>query len=162
MALFGLKKSREVKEAREIIKELEKEERETEKVSIKEEAPVPEAKPEAEQKVASEFAPLFVRIDKYKQILQTMNYLKTTMNAVKSSLSILKELDTLRQENLKMVEDAVVKVEDRLAGLDSNFMRPSGFSEEVPELRHVENVEITLDDLKGQINQLKAQIEGFA
>jgi hypothetical protein len=160
MALFGLKKNREVKEAGEIIRELDMEEKMQEHVPVSV-APTPEApKPEAEKQ--QDFAPLFVRIDKYKNILQNMNYLKTTVSAVKSSLSILKELDALRQDNLKMVEEAVVKVEGKLANLDSNFMRPSGFSEDAPELRYVDDVEITLDDLKNQISQIKAQIDGFA
>ena len=166
MALFGLRKKKEVKEAKDIIKELEKEERYLEK-----KMPEAERMPEkiqtgvektAEQKPSAEFAPLFVRINKYNQILSTMNYLKTTINAVKSSISILKELDKLREENLKMVETAVNKVEQRLLTLDSSFMRPSGFVEDVGELQNVESVELTLGDLKNQINQLKAQIDTLA
>jgi len=41
-------------------------------------------------------------------------------------------------------------------------MRPSGFVDEAPELQSTEGVEVTIDDLKTQINQLKAQIETLA
>jgi len=159
MALFGIKKKGEVKEATDIIKELEKEEH---VLGRPPDPPVPAEQAMAEQQRQQEFAPLFVRIDKYRQILQTMNFLKTTMGAMRSSLSILRELDRLRDENLKMVEGAVSKVEQRMMALDSNFMRPSGFVEDVPELRDVEGVELTLEDLRTQIEQLKAQIETFA
>ncbi len=160
MALFGLKKKKGVKEAKDVMKELDKEEKLLEKRMPKAEAmPTP---PKAEKKQKPEFAPLFVRINKYRQILHTMNYMKTTINAVKSSISILKELDKLRDENLRMVEDAVNTVDQRMLTLDSSFMRPSGFVEEVPQLQDVENLGVTLEDLRSQINQLKSQIETLA
>lgn len=160
MALFGLKKKKGVKEAKDVIKELDKEEKLLEKRMPEAEAMTPP--PKAEKKQKPEFAPLFVRINKYKQILHTMNYMKTTINAVKSSISILKELDKLRDENLRMVEGAVNTVEQRMLTLDSSFMRPSGFVEQVPQLQDVESFGVTLEDLRSQINQLKSQIESLA
>jgi len=164
MALFGFrKKPGDVKEAKDVLKELEKEE----KILGNEpssEGPVPEPEKEEQQKheAKPEVSPLFVRVTKYKQILRTMNFLKTTIAAVRSSISILGELDNLREENLKMVEEAVNKMEARVRELDSGFMRPSGFVDEAPELQSTEGVEVTIDDLKMQINQLKAQIETLA
>jgi chromosome segregation ATPase len=159
MALFGLRKKKEVKEAGDVLKDLEKEEKILEKKEPEAESMPPEPEVKEER---PDFAPLFVRINKYRQILQTMNYLKTTLNATKSTLSVLKELDKMRKENLKMVEDAIDKVEKRLLTLDSTFMRPSGYVEKVPEFHDVESLGPTLEDLRGQINQLKAQIESLA
>jgi chromosome segregation ATPase len=159
MALFGLRKKKEVKEAGDVLKDLEKEEKILEKKEPEAESMPPEPKVEKEK---PDFAPLFVRINKYRQILQTMNYLKTTVNATKSTLSVLKELDKMRRENLKILEGAIDKVNQRLMTLDSNFMRPSGYVENVPEFRDVESLGPTLEELKGQIDQLKSQIESLA
>lgn len=154
MPLFGRKKKekkREVREAEELVKSLEKEEREK-KLKM----------PEAKKPERPEFAPLFVRLNRYKQILHEMNYLKTTMGMVKNSLSILNELDRLRKDNLKIIQEAVGKVEKRLLTLDSEFMRPSGFTERVPEIRDVESLEVTMADLRREIDRLKGELEQIA
>lgn len=163
MPLFGRKKREipkeellppPIEEASELVKQLEKKE--------VEEGKVEDAKREisgVEGGERSSFAPLFVRLNRYKQILSTMNYLKNTINMVKSALSVLNELDKMREQNLKMVQGAIDKVEEKMLKLDSEFMRPSGFVEEIPEVQDVEIVEATLSDLKGQIDQLKSEIE---
>ena len=190
MPIFGRKKKPElVQEAKELVERLEKEEK-VEKakvvkpspqtavqqppvsaqpvVSMQPGAPTQPAPVEAaaaeEKQEKPEFAPLFVRLNRYRQILRTMNYLKNTIAMVRSGLAILKEMDKLREENLKLIESSVEKVEKRLLSLDSEFMRPSGYEEEMPELQlqDVGSLEDTLTDLKTQIDQLKAELERMA
>jgi len=93
-----------------------------------------------------------------------MNYLKMSINLIKNQLSILSELDRLREENLKLLHSAVNRVNNRLMKLDSEFMRPSGFMEEMPELQmqDAESLESTIADLKGQIEHLKSEVETIA
>ncbi len=108
------------------------------------------------------FAPVFVKLDRYKQILGSMNYLKTTLMIVKNSLSVLDEMDKLRSDNLAVVKDALDKVEKKILTLDSEFLRPSGFHEEMPQLHDVASLSVTIDDLKGQIEQLKSELGNMA
>lgn len=116
-----------------------------------------EIKPETKEEKPT-FAPLFVKLDRYKQILTTMNYVKTALVMVKNSLSILDELDKIRSENLSVVRDALDKVEKSMLTLDSEFLRPSGFHEETSQLNEVASLSVTIDDLKGQIEQLKSEL----
>ena len=118
------------------------------------------------------FAPLFVKIDRYRQILNAIGSLKTTMIMLKNSLLTLNELDKARDETFKLVQDAVGKLEGKLNSLDQELVRPSGFQErtnishdttsERPEYQDVETVEATIADLKGQIEQLKSELETVA
>lgn len=122
------------------------------------------------------FAPLFVKIDRYRQILNAIGGLKTTMIMLKNSLMTLNELDKARNETFKIVQDAIGKLEGRLNSLDQELVRPSGFQErspvlsptisydvvDRPEYQDVETVEATIADLKGQIEQLKAELENIA
>ncbi|TAL46742.1 hypothetical protein EPN87_04530 [archaeon] len=109
------------------------------------------------------FAPLFVKLDKYKGLLSAMGYLKTNLVMLRSSLAILKDLDKLRDENLKIVEEGMEKMDKKLATLDSEFLRPSGFREEAHhDVKDVESLEGTIADLKGQIDQLKSELETYA
>ncbi len=107
------------------------------------------------------FAPLFVKLDRYKQILNTMNYLKNTMNMIKNTFSILNELEKIRMENLRLVQETIEKADKKILTLDSEFMRPSGFIEDRPEIGDVESLEVTLVDLRDQVNQLKAELKSM-
>ena len=122
--------------------------------------PVVEGRREEEEPQPA-FAPLFVKLTRYKKILNTINYLKVSINLMKNQLSILNELDRLREENLKLIYSAVNRMSDRLGRLDSEFMRPSGFVDEIPEtqMEDVESLENTIADLKGQIEHLKSEVE---
>ena len=119
------------------------------------------------------FAPLFVKIDRYRQILNAIGNLKTTMIMLKNSLITLSELDKARDETFKVVQEAIGKLEGRLNSLYQELVRPSGLQErpatpsydtviERPEYQDVETVEATIADLKGQIEQLKSELENVA
>ena len=108
------------------------------------------------------FAPLFVKLDRYRQILGTMNYLKNTMNMVKNTFSILNELEKIRMENLKLIQETIEKADKKIMTLDSEFMRPSGFTDEIPEFADVESLEATLVDLRDQVGQLKSELKNMA
>jgi hypothetical protein len=109
------------------------------------------------------FAPLFIKLDRYKQILNSITELKTTLVLVKNSFSVLNELEKLKNENLKMIEKAMERVDKRISALDSEFLRPSGYHEELPEeLYGIESLEATLVDLRGQVDQLKTELRNLA
>ena len=68
--------------------------------------PMPQpARPEAlrpRQAIAKEerpSAPLFIKLDRYKTLLSTINYMKTTLVMLKNSLAILNDLERVREEN---------------------------------------------------------------
>jgi len=109
------------------------------------------------------FAPLFVKLDRYRQILNAIGYLKATMIMIKNSLMTLNELDNAREETFKIIQDAVGKLEGRLSTLDQELIRPSGYNEiiENPEYHDVGTVEATVADLKGQIEQLRSELQSM-
>lgn len=132
-------------------------------------------KPEPIEAERPSFAPLFVKIDRYRQILNAIGYLKTTMIMIKNSLITLSELDKARDETFKLIQDAMGKLEDKLSSLDQELIRPSGFQDrtithtdtsehlpENPEYQDVETVQATIADLKGQIEQLKFELDTVA
>jgi chromosome segregation ATPase len=108
------------------------------------------------------FAPLFVKIDRYRQILNAIGYLKTTMVMIKNSLLTLNELDKARAETVKVLEEALEKTEKKISELDSELVRPAGYHElEEPEYQDMETIEATIADLKGQIEMLKSELQSM-
>ncbi len=109
------------------------------------------------------FAPLFVKIDRYRQILNTLGYLKTAMIMIKNSFVTLNELERARLETSSLIKEALEKIDKKISALDTELIRPAGFHDtaqsEKLEYQDVETVEATVADLKGQIDQLKAELD---
>lgn len=106
-------------------------------------------------------APLFVKMDRYRQILTTIGNLKTALMIVKNSLGTLKQIEKVRDETFNIVSDIVEKMDDKLIALDNDLLRPAGFhgSEEVSsEQQDIRSIEATVSDLQGQIEQLKSEL----
>lgn len=163
MPIFGRKREiEEVKEAvegsPELPEELKKDNLVERLVKGVEKQPVEKEEKESERPA---FAPLFVKIDRYRHILNTMQYLKSTMNLIKNTFSVLNELEKIRAENIKLIQKTIEKVDKKLLTLDSEFMRPSGFIEEMPEVHDVEGLESTLVELRDQVNQLKSELQSL-
>lgn len=136
---------------------------ETDKAFIGALKPVSEVQTPKPKKVKKpEFAPLFVKLERYKQILSDLEGLRTTMAAIKNAFSILNQLDKLRYENIGMLQNTIEKVDEKLAALDSEFLRPAGFREELPTEEYSEGLESELGNLKNQVDKLKSELKSVA
>lgn len=167
MGIFGKKKEKEdiqqIKEAIEDIKlptELPTSPKELPRDQETREIPVPQ-KPETREERPS-FAPLFIKIDRYKHILSSINYLKNAIGTLQNSFGVLNELEELRSESLNVIKDSLQKIEKKLQTLDSEFLRPRGYHEEMEEVEEAGSLSSTIEDLKGQIEQLKSELQNVA
>lgn len=155
MPLFGKKKEEIEKEVKDI---------EEIKRAIEPAQPAPkiEEKPILPEKPVS--APLFVKLDKYKRILDSISELRKMINSIQEAFASLIELENLKRENLKIIQNAIGTTERRLSALDSEFLRPPGYGEEtrketfVSEDATSESLEPGIADLKAQVEQLKSEL----
>lgn len=120
-----------------------------------------EVKPKEKKVEKSKVAPLFVKIDRYNSVLNLLNDLKATTMMVKNAIVVQKEIERLAEENRKLIEDGVKKVNDKIMRLDAEFIRPKGFREEFKSKRGPE-LESVVDDLKSQVEGLKLELEDIS
>jgi hypothetical protein len=113
-----------------------------------------------------ESVPLFIKLDRYKNILHTISDLKQTVTKVKNAFEMFSEMERVKAQNLRVLEAAVQKVEARLADLDSEFLRPGGLKEkeveqpqEIVEEANDEGLHGMISDLRVQINKLKEELD---
>lgn len=113
---------------------------------------------------AENLAPVFVKISKYKDILNTVNYLKMGFGVIKSQISILSKLIKMERDNMDLLYAALEKVGGQLNKLDSDFTKPVDFMREVADMKvqDVRGLESSMDDLKSQIEKLKSEVETLA
>ena len=106
------------------------------------------------------FAPLFVKIEKYRNVLRSINDLKTTIIMLKNALTVQRQIEGLRDENRKFLELAINKIDRKIVSLDTEFLKPRGFEEEFPPATYeTAGVEGVVDDLKKQIEGLKSELK---
>jgi len=127
-------------------------------------APIPTIQPtQVQEPQRPVFAPLFVKIEKYRSVLNHITDLKTTIIMLKNALGIQKQIEGLRNENRKFLELAINKIDKKIVSLDTEFLRPKGFEEEFPPATYeTEGLEGVVGDLKKQIEGLKSELKAIS
>jgi len=112
-----------------------------------------------------ESAPLFIKLDRYKNILHTISDLRNIVTKVKNAFEMFSEMERVKAENLRVLEAAIQKVEARIVDLDSEFLRPAGLSQtqQQENLQYEQQQEDNglhgmIEDLRGQIDKLKEEL----
>jgi hypothetical protein len=104
-------------------------------------------------------APLFVKLDRYRNILKSIGEIKSTLVLMKNALTMLNQIEKIENENMNLVASALESIEKKLATLDTEFLRPTGLGDETPQESEFENVQSVLSDLHTQIEQLKGNMQ---
>ena len=113
---------------------------------------------------ADNLAPVFVKISKYRDILNTVNYLKMGFGVIRSQIAILNKLMKLEKDNMDLLYAALDKVGSQLVKLDSDFTKPVDFMREVADMKaqDVRELDNAMGDLKSQIDKLKSEVDTLA
>lgn len=161
MLFFKRKKEEETMKDIKEIKEVVEKEIPSQEPESTEEKPVKEEKlPKIEEPKKPSFAPLFVKIDRYKTVLNLLGEIKEGIILLKNSLTVQKQVEDLLDENKSIVNGVIEKLEKRILSLDSEFLRPSDYEERSFQPRYepgtLENV---MSDLKTQLETLKSELK---
>jgi len=121
---------------------------------------IPE-EPEVEtEEVRKEFTPMFIKLERYEQILNTMTEVKSVLGLLKNSFFVLNESEKLRSETIELIKESIDRIERRVAALDSVLLKPPGYEEMPKEEEYkIDEMGDTLSTLRLQIDQLKQELE---
>jgi len=108
--------------------------------------------------------PLFVKLDKYKNIVSSLMHLKTLLISLKNSLMTLEQIEKTRMETFNAIMKNLDKMNEKLSLLEKEVVKPIGFSlgapiPTYPAYEEIGSVQASIASLKAQIEQLKAQLE---
>jgi len=108
-------------------------------------------------------APLFVKVDKYKEVLSLIQEMKVFISGIKQLFNILQDLEALRIDAIKIMKATIQRLERRMIEMDSDLLRPKGY--EAPLMSPVEaeasHVEDSLTELQGEIARMRRELEGL-
>jgi hypothetical protein len=103
-------------------------------------------------------APIFVRIDRYKDILERINDLKKAVNNIQTLLQIRKEMHLVNTRSDEILERALEKFSEVTSHFSREFTFPRGIKYFKPE-----KTEIKVDDsilkLSEELERLKSELE---
>ena len=101
-------------------------------------------------------APLFVKVDRYREILERLEALKQLLRDMQSIVSIRREIDNLKLTADELMDKHVETFNSLISQLDKEFVRPQ-IGEQAIRPRK-ENIDNYIADLQGELSRLQSQV----
>jgi len=98
--------------------------------------------------------PLFVKIERYEEILSVLNELKVLIRDVSNAISMLNEIEKMRNENLAVIQRSFEKLKEKIEYFDSKFKKPRILKENIPK-QEISSIEESLNKLKSELEKMK-------
>lgn len=71
-----------------------------------------------------EKSPVFIKIDKYRQVLDVVDVLKKQVDDIRDTLTQIKELKTQEEEEIRIWESNISEVEKKILFIDQTLFEP--------------------------------------
>lgn len=160
--LEEIKQQIEDKPIREELKPEEIEWEKTEEIEV-------QPRPKVEKKVFEERpkiifrknVPVFIKIEKYEEILNNIQELKHIIALIRSSLSIFEESEKVKSETIELVKENMENFESKIDSLKSALLAEGTREEKIAEIQHKDEMKEVLSNLKAQIDKLREEIQSM-
>src|SRR3989338_9697410 len=106
-------------------------------------------------------APLFVKVDKYRDIITSIHEMKLYVSSTKQVFSVLQEIESLRADTLNVLRATMQRLERSVIEMDSELLRPQGVTITEEKSSEVTHIESSLTDLRKQLLDLKRELQGM-
>jgi len=103
-------------------------------------------------------APLFVKVEKYREILSSVQEMKIFISGVRQLFNMLNELEAVRGDAIKIMRATVQRLEKGVLEIDTELLRPRGLIAEArgEEASHIES---SLSELQKQLGDLRRELQ---
>ncbi|MBI5355579.1 MAG: hypothetical protein HZB68_03950 [Candidatus Aenigmarchaeota archaeon] len=143
------------KEAQEIKKAIEGQEP-TDMPPMPESPAIPIPAPPRQQPQA---APLFVKIDRYNEVLAKLEKSKEEIKSLAALLTLLMSIEETRKSTEVTIKNHIASLTDILISLDEEFVQPQEAEGLVREKREVKSdVERYVNDLQRELKNLRSEL----
>lgn len=118
-----------------------------------------------EKEVSYVPAPLFVKVEKYKEIITTIQEIKTLLTGLRNLFLLLDEIDQAKGDTINTLRITLQRIEKNIMQLDANFLKTG--SDEIekvkesikPKTVEAEELENSLKQLYDELSAMKSEIE---
>ena len=123
-------------------------------------APAVMPSPKSQFKERESAAPLFVKVDKYRDIITSIHEMKLYVSSTKQVFSVLQEIESLRADTLNVLRATMQRLERSVIEMDSELLRPQGVAMSEEKSSEVTHIESSLSELQKQLLDLKRELQG--
>lgn len=118
----------------------------------------PEGLRPPQRQVSPDMAPLFVKIDKYKEVLGKLDQLKMILKKMTRLISLSYEIDEIKGDLTGRIRNTTSKITDTLISLDEIFVKPEQYRPERMHERKTHEVEGQIYDLQEELKHLRKEL----
>lgn len=111
------------------------------------------------QEEKPDFAPLFVKIDRYKEVLQRFEEIKGTLNNLKDLVALLDQINQVKDETSNVLKKSIEEITNSLISLDEEFVRPEGTEGQIMKEPKSEGVKNNIKDLQKELKHLRSELQ---
>jgi len=111
---------------------------------------------------ATNTAPMFVKVEKYKEIIDSLQEIRNFVNGIKQIFVVVSEIENIRNDAFKMMRVSVQRLEKAAVEIDQELLRPIGFETYPHGEAERGHVEESLTELQDQIAKLRSELEGYS
>jgi Asp-tRNA(Asn)/Glu-tRNA(Gln) amidotransferase C subunit len=106
------------------------------------------------------FAPLFIKIERYREVLDKMELLKASLLNLRDIIKVSEQLDRLKVEAENLMQKNLREIIKIVTDLDKEFVKPKGFESETsfPTIE-TEKMGDYIEDLQKELKKLKEHLE---
>lgn len=106
-------------------------------------------------------APLFVKVDKYREILSGIQEMKIFVSGTRQLFNVLHELETVRTDAINIMRATIQRLEKSIVEIDSELLRPRGVgvSDVVQGNVEAQHLEDSLTELQTQLAGLRKELQ---
>lgn len=120
------------------------------------------AKPELVEVHARDSAPLFIRIDRYKELLSYLHLLRLEMTNLKDLMGVLKTTQEMLKETNDALSLTIEKTDVYLSSMDSELLKPRGLDIDVEESSKRMEMRMTLEELNIHLEKLREEVRSIS
>jgi hypothetical protein len=104
-------------------------------------------------------APVFVKVEKYEDIVQSLHEIKALLRDLKGMFPLLLEIDDVKKSAIDLMRVTIQKVEKDITRLDADFKKPGQMTVDMPGEIENTHVSDSLTFLQSQLSALKGELE---
>ena len=102
-------------------------------------------------------APLFVKIDKYRDVIQDLEMIRGSLDDLTRLFELMNEVDHIKRKGMDQLRNGLAELTDTLVSMDEKFIRPEGTGEIVSEPET--GVSKTVKDLKNDLRNIRDSLD---
>lgn len=104
------------------------------------------------------FAPIFVKVDKYEEIVQNLQEIKALLRDMKGIFPLLVEIDEVKKSTIELMRVTMQNIEKDIVRLGADFLKP-GFMDIAVKPVETTHISDSLSVLQSQLSSLKSELE---